>query len=205
MKKILRLCWPILVLSGSLILGCAGSTCPSRIDPGGIHHKDATASPERPLESPDTTTEEEKTRITLQSSVPDNSIFLELAQADSSHLVVEVRARGIEHVALLSLSLAYDTQLLQLEEVRTLDIFDEQDKAGIFRGVEVPKGRITLGGAYFGLKRSRALDDAPLAILRFLIKGHGIAKITFLPAEALVVGRDHKGISVELLDATVEL
>lgn len=127
--------------------------------------------------------------------VPDSkSVYFKLLPSDSDHVAVEVRVKDIDNVWGLALTFRYDPEFLELEKLETKDIFDEAHNKGIFKGVEVPKGRVSLGGGAYGLldwymfhqDHSRSFKDEPVAVVRFKVLKRGTTLLHLIPNNCFV-------------------
>ncbi len=195
-----------------VIQGCSGSTCPAQNT--GISNNDVVedasdsdtgdTNTSESVDISDSYEEEAVVKPVMSDQIPDNSLYLQLQNTDPNDLIVLVKAKGINGLSALAFALRYDPQYLQLKGGTLTDLFDAQHGKGIFKVTVVPTNRISIGGAFYGLRHSVDIKDRVLATIHFVVKKQGDTNLTFIPADLLAINKNKQEISINLLSATIK-
>ena len=187
----------ISLLSGA----CVKSTCPC--DSGDVQDLQEGLRLQDSEEPSGDVEDSKLVDVALHQEIPDNAFYFEVGSVEAQRLEILVKAKGIKGVSALALSILYKPSDLEVQEIQVQDIFDEATGAGVFRGVKVPDGRISIGGAYYGLKRQRDLNNTTLARIIFKVKHSGESYLAFMPADTLVLARNRSTVKVNLVNSTL--
>jgi len=136
-------------------------------------------------------------------NAPDDSVYFAMKSVKGRTLTVEVRAKGIRAVALLSFRVKFDSTVLALMKTETAALFGQADKKGVFMSKDMGDGTISFGGAYFGLRKSVDFKDDLIATLTFNILKPVAVDLSLPAGYVLVLDRHRHPITVNFLNSNL--
>lgn len=133
----------------------------------------------------------------------DDSIYLIMKAVQDKTVTVEIRAHDIKGVGLLSFRVKYDPTALNLTKVVPAPLFGQADNTGVFMAKDMKDGTISLGGAYFGLKKTVDFKDDLITTLTFTVLQSKTVDLTFPAGYVLVLDKNRKPVSVTFINSSL--